>query len=77
MKTTKLSIIRHNRNISQSELSRMTGIPKKTIQYFEQSVGSIDTTKLKTLCILASALDCTIIELLEDDELIKYYDSVR
>ena len=49
-KGTKLRVVRVRRGLSQSELAAASGVPKKTIQRFEQEPNKIDGTKIKTLC---------------------------
>ena len=72
-KGTKLRRLRVKKELSQSELSAITGIPKKTIQRFEQSAQPINSTKLNTLCALCLALGCKIEDIIESEELLYKY----
>lgn len=74
---TKLRVARVRRGLSQGELAEASGVPKKTIQRFEQEPHKIDGTKLKTLCELCEALECTITDIIDDDELIERFNKVK
>lgn len=76
-KGTKLRIVRVRRGLSQSELAEVSGVPKKTIQRFEQEPHKIDGTKLNTLCGLCEALDCSITDIIEDERLIERFNRVK
>ena len=74
---TKLRIVRVRRGLSQSELAEASGVPKTTIQRFEQEPNKIDGTKIRTLCGLCEALDCKVTDIIEDDELIERFNKVK
>lgn len=74
---SKLQTARAKKGFSQSELAKVSGVPIKQIQYFEQNPNKIDTTKLNTLCSLSLALDCTIEDIIEGAELIEKYKKAR
>ena len=76
-KGTKLRIVRVRSGLSQSELSEASGVPKKTIQRFEQEPNKIDSTKLNTLCGLCEALDCRITDIIEDERLIERFNKIK
>ena len=65
---TKLRKIRESRQISQSELSKMSGVSLRSIQLYEQKVNDIDKAQAHTLYKLAHALGCNIEDLLENPE---------
>ena len=65
---TKLRKIRESRQISQSELSKMSGVSLRSIQLYEQRVNDIDKAQAHTLYKLAHALGCNIENLLENPE---------
>ena len=71
---SKLQDARIKKGFSQSQLAKASKVPIKTIQRFEQQPNQIDGTKLKTLCGLSSALDCTIGDIIEGAELKAKYD---
>ena len=60
--------IRESRQISQSELSKMSGVSLRSIQLYEQKVNDIDKAQAQTLYKLAHALGCSIEDLLENPE---------
>ena len=57
--------------LSQSELSRETGVNFRMLQYYEQGVKNIDGAKIETLAALARVLNCGISEILENPEAVK------
>lgn len=65
---TRLKIIRENRGISQSELSKLSGVSLRSIQMYEQKVNDIDKAQAKTVYKLSRVLGCTIEDLLENPE---------
>ena len=74
---SKLAKMRKKKGYSQSELAQASGVPVKTIQWFELYPDKIDGTKLNTLCSLSLALDCTIEDIIEGAELIEKYKKVK
>lgn len=56
--------IREEKGISQSDLSRMTGISVRSIQSYEQDARDIRKMQLITAYKIASALDMTCEDLL-------------
>ena len=67
---TKLRRIRESRQVSQSELSKMSGVPLRSIQLYEQRVNNIDRAQAQTVYKLARALGCNTEDLLEEPEII-------
>lgn len=61
---TKLQDIRKERGISQAELSRLSGVPLKTIQGYE-SVKNINGAAALTVHKLAKALGVESADILE------------
>lgn len=74
---TKLRIVRVRRGLSQSELAELSGVPRSTIQKYEQEVKKIDGAKLGTICDLSEALDCKITDIIEDTKLIERFNKVK
>jgi transcriptional regulator with XRE-family HTH domain len=74
---TKLRILRVQRGLSQSELSKITGVPTRTIQNYEQESKKADSARLSTLCELSEALNCKITDIIEDEELIERFNKVK
>ena len=65
-----LKELREQKGISQKELSEKTNISIRTIQSYEQNWRDINGANLKTLLSLCKALDCTLLDILTDEELI-------
>ena len=55
---------RKKRNLSQSELSRISGVPLRTIKAYEQKKLDITKAQADTLYILSRTLDCSMEELI-------------
>lgn len=62
---TKLKRIREARGLSQSALSKESGVQLRSIQMYEQRNNDIDKAQAKTLYKLSLALGCSIEDLLE------------
>lgn len=67
----KLQEIRKAKNLSQSQLANLSGVPLKTLQKYEIGDRNIDNADISNVCDLAMALNVKFYELLESDELIK------
>ena len=66
---TKLKKIRESRQISQTELSKLSGVSLRSIQLYEQKVNDIDKAQAQTLYKLSRVLGCAIEDLLENPEI--------
>lgn len=64
-----LSEARMKAGLSQSMLSEKSGVNKRMIQFYEQGAKDINGAKLATLVKLAKALNCSIGDILSDEEL--------
>lgn len=66
-KTNDSSIarLRRDRNLTQGQLAELIGCPQQTITRWETGQRSPGTKSLKAL---AKALNCSIDELIDDDE---------
>lgn len=64
----KLKKIRESRQLSQSELAKLSGVTLRSIQLYEQRVNDIDKAQAQTLYKLSRALGCNIEDLLEHPE---------
>ena len=67
---TKLQKIRVKRGLSQSGLAKKSGVSVRAIQMYEQQERLIDNAKLITICNLCVALNCKLVDILEDKETI-------
>ncbi len=64
-----LKEIRQSRGLSQSQLAEKSGLTVRTLQHYEQGSRSIDGAKLNTLIDLATALNCSVSDILISEEL--------
>lgn len=64
-----LQTMRKKANLSQSELAAVSGVKLRAIQTYEIEQRNINHAKLETLCKLALALNCTLYDLLTDEQL--------
>ncbi|MCQ2982535.1 MAG: helix-turn-helix domain-containing protein [Treponemataceae bacterium] len=53
--------------LSQSELSRISEVPLKTVQQYEQKQKNINAAKAETILKLAKSLSCSVEQLMELD----------
>ena len=65
----KLQEVRKQAKLSQSELSKLSGVNVRTIQEYEYGRQILDKAKLNIITALADALQVPLYELLEDKEL--------
>lgn len=70
IKLTKLQKIRVKRNLSQSELSALSGLSVRRIQHYEQVEKSVENARLDTLLNLCVALNCKLEDIIESKSLI-------
>lgn len=63
---TNLKKMREKANFSQSELSYLSGVPKRTIQQYEQRQKNINKAKFEYIVALTKALCCEPIDLYEN-----------
>ena len=71
---TKLKQIRVSAGLTQLELSNMTRINLRTLQYYEQGSKKIEHAKLETILKLCVALNKEISEIIDDDTLLSLYE---
>lgn len=64
-----LQEMRLKAGLSQSKLSKASGVRTNQIQKYEIGYRSIDGASLDTLCKLAIACGCTLPDILESEEL--------
>lgn len=68
---TNLQYVRNNARITQKQLSERSGVTLRMIQQYEINARNIDGAKIETLCDLATALNCKIIDLLENENIVE------
>ena len=59
---------RREGKFSQIELSKAAGLNPQAIHQYETGIRSIDGCNIKALARIAKALNCKIIDLIEDPE---------
>lgn len=77
---TKLSLkfLREKRGLSQAELAKLTGISVRTIQSYESKNGrNINRASLYILLLFSKVLRCSLIDLIDDPELIKLIHATK
>lgn len=67
---SKLQQIRKLHKITQSELSVKANVNLNSIRKYEIGAKKIDNAKLETLCNLCDALNCSLVDIIENDALI-------
>lgn len=60
---------RKKAKLSQSELAAISGVKLRTIQQYEVGQRDINGAKLNTICTLALALNCSVYDILDDEQL--------
>lgn len=70
MAMTKLKIMREKAGLSQSQLSKATGIHYRTLQYYEQGQMSFDSARFDKIISAALVLNCKIEDLIENPDII-------
>ena len=68
MGENKLQTFRTNKNMSQSELAKKSGISVRTIQDLEQGRRKLNKASFEMVYKLAAALKCDIKELYDKDD---------
>lgn len=69
--------MRNRASLSQSELASLTGLKMPTLQAYEQGRKNVNGAKLLTLCKLASALNCSISDIVTDEKLKQLLKEVK
>lgn len=62
---SKLKEFRKRKNLSQNELSLLSGIPVRTIKSYEQGTADISKAQAETLYSLSETLGCSIEDLIK------------
>ena len=66
-----LKEIRESRGMSQQDLADKSGINKRMIQAYEQGYRNINGAKLTTLVTFCIVLECSLSEIVDDEQLVK------
>ena len=73
----KLQNVRISRGLSQSQLAEKANMSVRTLQNYETGYRSIENANLSTLCRLAVALNCQLVDLVESEELIDLLNKLK
>ena len=72
---TKLQAKRKERGLSQSQLAEASGVNVHTLQKYEIGEKDLNGAKLATLLRLCIALDCRLIDILNDPETVQLLET--
>ena len=70
--STNLQLKRKAAKLTQRELAERSGVALRTLPYYEQGVLDINNASAATVCRLALALDCDMIQLLHLDTILSF-----
>lgn len=65
-----LKQVRESKGLSQSQLAKKSGVNLRMIQNYEQEARDINVARLNTIIDLAQALECSVCDVLTDENLI-------
>lgn len=74
---TILKKLRSNRGMSQKELADKSGVKVRVIQHYEQGSRDLNHARLDTIMRIALALDCAVIDIIDDPEFLELIENVR
>jgi transcriptional regulator with XRE-family HTH domain len=74
---SKLRDIRTQKGISRMKLAELSGINIRTLEAYEQGAKDINGAKLKTLLKLCETLECKLVDLVDDKELLELLGRVN
>lgn len=72
---TKLQAKRKERGLSQPQLAEASGVNVRTLQKYEIGEKDLNGAKLATLLRLCIALDCRLIDILNDPETVQLLET--
>ena len=74
---SKLKTLRLEAGLSQKQLAEKAGCNLRMLQYYEQGIKNLDHARLDILLKYCLALDCNLVDLIEDPQylaLLNRYD---
>ncbi len=74
---TRLKEVRISKKLTQKELSEKTGLSLRSIQHYEQGGKDFDHARLNTILTVCEALECTLEDILDSQELIDKLNRVQ
>ena len=66
---SNLKKVRESAGLSQAQLAEKSGVSKRTLQGYEIGLRNIDGANLETIVTLAESLECSISDILENEDL--------
>lgn len=72
MATNKLKMKRKEKNISQIDLAKASGVKLKTIRDYEQGVRDLKKAQVGIVFALAWALECRVEDLISIEDIIDF-----
>ena len=66
---SNLKKVRESAGLSQAQLAEKSGVSKRTLQGYEIGLRNIDGANLETIVTLAEVLECSISDILENEDL--------
>lgn len=72
---TKLQAKRKERGLSQSQLAEVSGVNLRTLQKYESGEKDLNGAKLATLLRFCIALECRLIDILNDPETVQLLET--
>ncbi len=74
---SNLQKLRNKKNLSQRQLSDVSGINVRAIQHYEQGTRNINHARLDTIVKLAIALDCKIPDIIDDPLFLRLLNQIK
>lgn len=68
---------RQNAGLSQRQLSELSGVNYSVLQHYEQGYKDINGAKLRTLLKICKVLNCSLQEILTDEETLNLLDELN
>ena len=72
-----LQKLRTNNGLSQKQLAELSGINLRVIQHYEQGSRNLNHARIDTIMRLAIALDCKIMDLIDNAEFLELIKKVE
>lgn len=73
----KLKQLRLTKQLTQGQLADKAGLNVRTIQHYEQGSKNLDHARIDTILRICIALDCKLIDLIENEEYCKLIEKVN
>lgn len=67
-KAERLSAMRTEKGMSQSQLAKAANLNVRTLQFYEQGVRDFSHARMSTILAVCNALNCDVSDILEDGD---------